>query len=166
MAIIGFVNQKGGVGKSTTCYHFAYWLHKNGHKVLLVDADAQTSSATWVKQADVKIDTRVIQGGDEFHRPDHLTAARLLIERQAVEEHPVVGERQAVHGGLGRGEPLLLLDVNGLQGFPEFGEPFVVGPELLDQGGPLLVGADLLVHGVQAVQGRAEGGEVNFGELR
>lgn len=66
MAIIGFVNQKGGVGKSTTCYHFAYWLHKNGHKVLLVDADAQTSSATWVKQADVKIDTRVIQGGDEL----------------------------------------------------------------------------------------------------
>jgi len=66
MTIIGFVNQKGGVGKSTTCYHMAYWLHKRGKKVLLVDADAQTTSGTWVEQSEIKIDSKVIQVGDEL----------------------------------------------------------------------------------------------------
>ncbi|MBX9769995.1 MAG: AAA family ATPase [Candidatus Obscuribacterales bacterium] len=66
MAIIGFVNQKGGVGKSTTCYHLAYWLHKRGYKVLLVDADAQTTSHTWVQQSETGIESKVIQVGDEL----------------------------------------------------------------------------------------------------
>lgn len=66
MAIIGFVNQKGGVGKSTTCYHLAYWLHQQGKKVLLVDADAQTSCNTWVQQSETGIASKVIQVGDEL----------------------------------------------------------------------------------------------------
>jgi chromosome partitioning protein len=47
--VIAFVNQKGGVSKSTTSIHFTYWLLKQGKRVLLVDADAQQSSSQWVK---------------------------------------------------------------------------------------------------------------------
>jgi chromosome partitioning protein len=47
--VISFVNQKGGVSKSTTSIHFTYWLLKQGKRVLLVDADAQQSSSQWVK---------------------------------------------------------------------------------------------------------------------
>ncbi|MFB2920316.1 MULTISPECIES: AAA family ATPase [Aerosakkonema] len=50
--IISFTNQKGGVGKSTTAVHMAYWLKKRGD-VLLVDSDAQQSSSTWLKALDM-----------------------------------------------------------------------------------------------------------------
>ena len=46
--VISLVNQKGGVSKSTTSVHLAYWLLKKSKQVLLVDADSQRSSSQWV----------------------------------------------------------------------------------------------------------------------
>ncbi|MCA8952048.1 MAG: ParA family protein [Planctomycetes bacterium] len=46
--IISFVNQKGGVGKSTLSFHFACWLAARGREVGFFDADTQRSSSRWM----------------------------------------------------------------------------------------------------------------------
>ncbi len=43
MAIITMLNQKGGVGKTSTCHHLAGTLAEAGRRVLLVDNDPQAS---------------------------------------------------------------------------------------------------------------------------
>ena len=43
MKTICFVNQKGGVGKTTSCLNIGVALHNAGKKVLLIDMDAQGS---------------------------------------------------------------------------------------------------------------------------
>lgn len=43
MPIVTLLNQKGGVGKTSTCFHLAGTLAKEGLRVLLVDNDPQAS---------------------------------------------------------------------------------------------------------------------------
>ena len=46
--IISFLNQKGGVGKTTLAVHTAMAVALAGHKVVLVDADPQASALDWL----------------------------------------------------------------------------------------------------------------------
>lgn len=66
MSVIALINQKGGCAKSTTCVHLAAWLAKKGHKVAVVDADAQKSSSIWLASLDTEFTTHVIQSTDDL----------------------------------------------------------------------------------------------------
>lgn len=67
MPIISLVNQKGGVSKSTTSVHLAYWLiTKRKQNILLVDADGQRSSSQWVEEMEISIPCSIIQTPDDL----------------------------------------------------------------------------------------------------
>lgn len=59
--VFTFLNQKGGVGKTTMAYHTAYALNKKGHKVLCIDLDPQANLSLLFG-----IDTS-ITGSDHIH---------------------------------------------------------------------------------------------------
>lgn len=66
MPILALVNQKGGVSKSTTSVHLAYWLHRCNKQAVLVDADAQRSSSLWLEGMDNAPPYRVIASPDDL----------------------------------------------------------------------------------------------------
>ena len=47
MQYIGFASSKGGVGKTTSAIHFAYWASLQGLKTVLIDDDSNRSSIKW-----------------------------------------------------------------------------------------------------------------------
>jgi chromosome partitioning protein len=51
--ITAFLNQKGGVGKTTLSTSFATALAKAGHRVLLIDADPQRGALTWAEHREM-----------------------------------------------------------------------------------------------------------------
>src|SRR3546814_15940790 len=48
--IVAFLNQKGGVGKTTLALHLAGAWSARGRRVLVVDADPQASALDWADQ--------------------------------------------------------------------------------------------------------------------
>ncbi len=65
--IISFANQKGGVGKTTSCVNIAASLGLLGHKVLIVDLDPQgnTTSGVGISKKGLKGTTRELLTGEK-----------------------------------------------------------------------------------------------------
>lgn len=72
--IISFLNQKGGVGKTTLSINVAACLASQSRKVLLVDADKQGSAATWAGLRD-ETDFQVVSMARENLAKDVLRIA-------------------------------------------------------------------------------------------
>lgn len=65
--IISFANQKGGVGKTTSCVNIAASLGLHGHKVLIIDLDPQgnTTSGVGISKKGLKASTRDLLTGEK-----------------------------------------------------------------------------------------------------
>jgi len=64
--IIALTNLKGGVGKTTLAVHLAVWLHEQGKRVQMIDADVQESSSKWMTECCPDIPLH------QFHTPDEV----------------------------------------------------------------------------------------------
>lgn len=47
MKIITFINEKGGVGKTSACFNTAWELSNRGKKILMIDIDGQKANLTF-----------------------------------------------------------------------------------------------------------------------
>lgn len=57
--ITAFANQKGGVGKTTTCVCIASYLASFGYKTLIVDLDGQASTSSWLGVVDKNVQNSI-----------------------------------------------------------------------------------------------------------
>ena len=78
--IISLANQKGGVGKTTTCANLGIGLEREGKRVLLVDCDPQASltlSLGWRKPETLPVTLATLMGRVLQEQPVHAEEAIL-----------------------------------------------------------------------------------------
>ena len=72
MSIITFINEKGGVGKTSVCFNVAWELSKRGLKILMIDMDGQKANLSFF--AGVNKDSEISTMLDVFKKNDIVPA--------------------------------------------------------------------------------------------
>jgi chromosome partitioning protein len=96
LAVITLLNQKGGVGKSSTCHHLAGTLAQMGRRVLLIDNDPQSSltqglwGPTTARGLDPSETMAAVYSGDAF--PDHVVKPSGILDIDLVAGSRVVND--------------------------------------------------------------------------
>ena len=107
--VVSFSNQKGGVGKTTSCVNLAAYIALSGYKVLLVDLDSQANASSALGVFDKKAENSIytalctgdirpciVKGADFDFVPSsrNLTGAELELKDKEDREQlmPYIGE--------------------------------------------------------------------------
>ena len=56
MKVVALLNEKGGSGKSTIALNLACALHRQGRRVVLIDADPQGTARDWREASPADVD--------------------------------------------------------------------------------------------------------------
>jgi chromosome partitioning protein len=107
LAVVTLLNQKGGVGKTSTCHHLAGTLAQLGRRVLLIDNDPQASlsQGLWgpaaVRAVDPAETLAAVYSGDVFPeqvvRPSGVAGVDLVAGSRAVNDWNVPRPYEASH---------------------------------------------------------------------
>lgn len=90
MHIVVFLNEKGGVGKSSLSTNFATALHRQGKKVILIDADTQGTTRDWRSASPEGADLPDVIALD---RPEMLKSLKNVDAEIAVIDTPAKAEK-------------------------------------------------------------------------
>ncbi len=94
MKIIATLNEKGGTGKTTLATNLATALHRQGKRVVLIDADPQATARDWRAATPAGIDLPTVVA---VERPQELDAAlRGLVADFVVIDTPAKASQTAV----------------------------------------------------------------------
>lgn len=95
MKILALLNEKGGAGKSTCAINIACALHRDGRRVVLIDADPQGTTRDWREASPPDANLPPVVALD---RPDMLLSAiKTLAADIAVIDTPAKAEKMAAN---------------------------------------------------------------------
>jgi chromosome partitioning protein len=95
MKILALLNEKGGAGKSTCAINIACALHRDGRRVVLIDADPQGTARDWREASPPDANLPPVVALD---RPDMLLSAiKTLAADIAVIDTPAKAEKMAAN---------------------------------------------------------------------
>lgn len=95
MKILALLNEKGGSGKSTLAINLACALHREGKKVVLIDADTQGTARDWRENSPAEADLPPVVALD---RPEMLlNSLKTLAADWLVIDTPAKAERMAAN---------------------------------------------------------------------